>query len=72
MLKLSSVCITADITIACPKSKYRYIYFIIKYGLNVKISLKFIKNANFKFSRFSGSRLGTGTICDAYIKHDNF
>ena len=62
MLKLSSVCITADITIVSPKSKYRYIYFIIKYGLNVKISLKCIKNANFNFVKFPGSRLGTGTM----------
>ena len=68
MLKLSSVCITADITIGSPKTKYRYIYFIIKYGLNVKISLKCIKNANFNFAEISGSWLGTGNYWYEYTR----
>jgi hypothetical protein len=49
---------------ASPKNDNRYIYFIMKYYLTVKISLKFVKNASLNFAKFSLSRLGIGYYCD--------
>jgi hypothetical protein len=54
---------TINITISSPIEHNRYVLYIIKYYLNLKISLKFSKNTSFNFSEFAGSRSGTGNYC---------